>query len=130
MQEVFLGDSGLIYQVGARADAIFSIISGFVILRRPDPGGGGREQLMGPSAVFGGAVVLAHLPELVLSTMIDRKDGLFVICDHRSFHGAVVNSIALTASGGGLKSPLDQGENELIAGDAESPFRFTYIISS
>ena len=92
MQEILLGDSELIYQVGNRADAIFSIISSFVILRRPDPGGANREQLMGPGAVFGAAemlagtvrtasvrshseaVVLAHLPELVLNTTIDRPE--------------------------------------------------------
>ena len=61
---------------------------------------------------------------------IDREDGLFVVCDHRSFHGIIVNGTALTASGGGLKSPLDPGENELIAGDAVSPFRFTCIVPS
>ena len=61
---------------------------------------------------------------------IDQEDGLFVVCDHRSFHGIIVNGTALTASGGGLKSPLDPGENELIAGDAVSPFRLTCIVPS
>ena len=224
---------------------MFSNIFGFVILRRSDPGGASREQLMGPGAAFGAAevlagtvraasvrshgeaVVLAHLPELVLNSMIyrpeaaaavvtallttitrakftkkerlptigansvgpapleqtlidqmsdapltigrlpffigcksankfsyidgpvalilqgrrpfrlsrrhfsiDQEDGLFVVCDYRSFHGTIVSGIALTASGGGLKSPLDPGENELIASDTESPFRCTCIVPS
>jgi len=248
MQEIHFGDGALIYEAGGQADAVFSLISGFVILRQPDPGGAGREQLIGPGAVFGAAealagtvraatarahgdaVVLAHPRELVVNTMIgrpeaadamvaallttiahaqnsdkkeefaairpnavrliplepslidqmgdtpltidsfpfiigrespnndacldvpagepealmlrdrrpfqlsrrhfsiDREEGRFTVRDHRSFHGTIVNGIALRAGGGGLKRPLDPGENEIIAGDAESPFRFTCIV--
>jgi hypothetical protein len=247
MQEILFADSEQIYRVGDRADAIFSVLSGFVILRRPDPGGASREQLLGPGGVFGAAdvlagtvrtatalahgeaVVLAHLPESVLNTMIDRpeaadamvaallttliranftdkeelpsigpnavrlipleqtlidqmgdrpltidrfpffigrksankdayidgaidgpealilqdrrpfrlsrrhfsierEDDRYIVCDHRSFHGTIVNGVALSANGGGLKRPLDPGENEIIAGDAESPFRFACIV--
>ena len=59
MKEVHFSDSELIYEVGDRADAIYSVISGFVILRRPNPGGAILEQLIGPGAVFGAAEVLA-----------------------------------------------------------------------
>lgn len=252
MQEIHFGDGALIYEAGGQADALFSLISGFVILWRPDSGGASREQLIGPGAVFGAAevlagtvraatarahgdaVVLAHPRELVVNTMIDRpeaadamvaallttithaqnsdkldkdkeelaafgpnavrliplepalidqmgdtpltidrfpffigrespnndaytdrqagepealmlrdrrpfqlsrrhfsidcEDGRFTVRDHRSFHGTIVNGIALSAGGGGLKRPLDPGENEIIAGDAESPFRFTCIV--
>ncbi len=243
MQEILFSDSEQIYTVGDRADAIFSVISGFVILRLPNPGGASREQLIGPGAVFGAAeilagtvraatarahgdaVVAAHLPESIVNAMIDRpeaadamvasllatvthaeytdkdeldtigsnsvrlipleqaiidqmgdtpltidrfpfiigrksankdtdidgpaalilldhrpfrlsrrhfsidrEDGLFIVCDHRSFHGTIVNGISLSAEGGGLKIPLDPGENEIIAGDAGSPFRFSCIV--
>ena len=249
MQEILFGDSELIYVVGDRADRIFSVISGFVILRRPNPGGASREQLIGPGAVFGAAevlagtvraatarahgeaVVVAHLPESVVNTMIDRPEAAdamvaallttitrapntqkeelatigtasvtlialeqlvvdqmgeapltidrfpffigrkslnkdadidgpidgptalilkdrrpfrlsrrhfsidrensrFVVCDHRSFHGTIVNGTPLSASGSGLKVPLDPGKNEIIAGDAVSPFRFICIVPS
>ena len=61
---------------------------------------------------------------------IDREDGLFVVCDHKNFRGAIINGTALTASVGGLKIPLDLSENKIIAGDADSPFRFTCIVPS
>ena len=247
MKEILFSDSKQIYRIGDRADHIFSVVSGFVILRRPNPGGASREQLLGPGAVFGAAevlagtfrassaqahgeaVVMAHLPESVVNTMIDRpeavdamvaallatitstentdkeelptigpnavrlipleqalidqmgdapltidhfpfvigrksankdgyidgpiegpaalilrdhhpfrlsrrhfsidrEDGRFIVCDHRSFHGTIVNGVALGPGGSALKSPLDPGDNEIIAGDAESPFRFTCIV--
>lgn len=247
VQEIQFSDSDIIYELGDRSDAIFSLISGFVILRRPNPGGASREQLIGPGAVFGAAEVLAgtvraatarahgkttvasHLPESIVNAMIDRpeavnamvaallapithaeitdkagldtigpgsvqlipleqsvidqmggtpltidhfpfvigrqsenkdadidgpiegpvalilqdhrpfrlsrrhlaidrEDGQFIVRDYRSFHGTIVNGISLTAEGGGLKIPLDPGENEIIAGDAESPFRFSCIV--
>ena len=247
MQETQFSDRELIYNVGDRAEAIFSVISGFVILRRPNIGGAIREQLIGPGGVFGAAEVLAgtvratiarahgdtaiasHLPEAIVNEMIenpgaadamvatllstishadysdkdalhmvgarsvqiipldqsiidqmgdapltidrfpffigrqsenknddlegpidgpaalilqdrrpfrlsrhhlaiDREDGLFIVRDYRSFHGTIVNGIPLTVGGGGLKIPLDPGENEIIAGNAESPFRFTCIV--
>jgi len=246
MEEVHFSDQELVYEVGDRANAIFSVISGFVILRRPNPGGASREQLIGPGAVFGAAevfagtnrtatarahgntVVAAHLPESVVDSMmsrpeaadamvaallatmlhgeggekhelptigpysvrlvpleqtvidqmgdtpltidrfpfyigrnsvktdadldrpmdgpealiledsrpfrlsrchfsINREDGRFVVCDHRSFHGTVVNGMPLS-TGAGLKMPLEPGENEIVAGGAESPFRFTCIV--
>ena len=247
MQELHFNDRELIYGVGDRADAIFSVISGFVILRRPNLGGATREQLIGPGAVFGAAEVLAgsvrittarahgsaviasHLPETIVNEMIDRpeapdamvasllstladsgyarkedldtigpnsvrlipleqmvidqmggtpltvdrfpffigrksenkqadleepidgpealiledrrpfrlsrrhlaidrEDGQFIVRDYRSFHGTIVNGIPLAVGGGGLKIPLDPGENEIIAGNTESPFRFTCVV--
>ena len=247
MQELSLNDRDLIYGVGDRADAIFSVISGFVVLRRPNLGGASREQLIGPGAVFGAAEVLAgtvrattarahgtavlscHLPVSIINEMIerpeavdamvasllatithsnnnenndfdmigpnsvrlipleqividqmgdapltidrfpfyigrksdnkdpeidgpidgpealilkdrrpfrlsrrhlaiDREDGQYVVRDYRSFHGTIVNGIPLAVGGGGLKIPLDPGENEIIAGKTGSPFRFTCIV--
>ena len=246
MKEVLFSDSALIYEVGDRADAIYSVISGFVILRRPNPGGASLEQLIGPGAVFGtaemlagtvhaatarahgDAVVAAHLPESIVNAMIDRpeaadamvasllapitradhtdkdeldtigpcavrlvpleraiidqmgdtpltidrfpffigrnstekdadldgiidgpaalilldhrpfrlsrrhfsidrKAGRFIVSDHRRFHGTIVNGKSLSVDGG-LKIPLDPGENEIIAGGAKSPFRFACIV--
>ena len=247
MQELSFSDRDLIYGVGDRADAIFSVISGFVVLRRPNLGGASREQLIRPDAVFGAAEVLAgtvrattarshgssvicsHLPVSIINEMIegpeaadamvasllatithshnnahndldmigpnsvrlipleqavidqmgdapltidhfpfyigrkgenknpeidgpidgpealilrdrrpfrlsrrhlaiDREDGQYVVRDYRSFHGTIVNDIPLAVLGGGLKIPLDPGENEIIAGNTESPFRFTCIV--
>lgn len=249
LQEAHFNDGEQIYALGDRADLIYSLISGFVILRRPNPGGASREQLIGPGAVFGAAevlagavraasarahgeaVVISHLPEAIVNAMIDRpetadamvasliasisytdnsekdeldtigtqsirliaqdrlvtdqmgdmpltidrfpffigrksenkdpdidgpidgpaalilmdqrpfrlsrrhfaierEDGQFIVRDCRSFHGTIVNGVALAAEGGGLKIPLDPGENEIIAGDSESPFRFTCIVPS
>ena len=59
LQEINFNDGEQIYALGDRADLIYSLISGFVILRRPNPGGASREQLIGPGAVFGAAEVLA-----------------------------------------------------------------------
>ena len=247
MQEILLSHSEIVYKVGDQPDTIFSVISGFIILRRPSPGGASHEQLFGPGAVFGAAevlagtvrtatarahgdaVVAAHLPVSILNAMIDkpdtanamvasllamathahsaedgqlqingpntvrliplgqvvidqmgnapltidcfpyfigrksensdididgptdghsalalldqrpfrlsrrhlaidREDGQFIIRDYRSFHGTIVNGIPLTAENGGLKIPLDPGENEIIAGDDDSPFRFICIV--
>lgn len=246
MKEQLFSDRQVIYKVGDPAETIFSVVSGFVILRRPTPGGASREQLVGPGAVFGAAevlagtfrsataqahgetVVAAHLPEAVMNEMMDRpeaadamvsalfsgftrarapeheevptigpysvrlipldetlidqmgdtpltidrfpffigrssvktdadidgpmsgpdalvlqdrrpfrlsrrhfsinrEDHGYIVSDHRSFHGTIVNGIALGA-GGDLKIALEPGENEIIAGGAESPFRFTCIV--
>lgn len=246
MKEIHFNDRDEIYGIGDRAEAIFSVISGFVILRRPNIGGASREHLIGPGAVFGAAEVLAgtvrastarahgdaviasHLPEAIVNEMIDRpeaadamvasllsmiaranldekdglhtigtysvrlipldravieqmgeapltinnfpffigrrsenrnadidgpldgpaaliledrrpfrlsrrhlaidrEDGMFVVRDYRSFHGTIVNGTPLSV-GGGLKIPLDPGENEIIAGNAGSPFRFSCIV--
>ena len=40
---------------------------------------------------------------------IGQEDGLFDVCGHRNFHGAIVSGIALAASGGGQKGPFDLG---------------------
>lgn len=247
MQEIQVSDREMIYGVGDQAEAIFSVISGFVVLRRPNIGGSSREQLIGPGAVFGAAealagtvrattarahgsaVIASHLPERIINEMIDRpeaadamvaaliatlnpasyddqdhmgiigpnavrlvpidqtvinqmgdtpltidrfpffigrksdkkdddldepiegpaaliledrrpfrlsrrhlaidrEDDQFVVRDYRSFHGTIVNGIPLAVGGGGLKIQLDPGENEIIAGNAESPFRFTCIV--
>jgi len=246
MKEIVFGDSEQIYKVGDRSDTIYSVQSGFVILRRPDPKGASHEQLLGPGAVFGAAevlagsmrtatarahgkaVVLAHLPEAVLNTMLDRPEtadamvaalistiapgssekakvpiigpgavqlvaleqtlidqmgetpitvnrfpffigrksenrdsyidgpvdgpvalilednrpfqlsrrhfsieregSRFLVHDHRSFHGTIVNGTALGAGSGELKVHLDSGENEIIAGGTGSPFRFSCIV--
>ena len=92
MKEIGFNDGKQIYRIGDRADYIYSVVSGFVIVRRPDPGGAYREQLMGPGAVFGAAevlagtlrtssaqthgaaVVMAHLPASVVNTMIDQPE--------------------------------------------------------
>jgi len=92
MQELSFSNRELIYGVGDRADAIFSVISGFVVLRRLILGGASREQLIGPGAVFGAAEVLAgtvrattarshgssvissHLPVSIINEMIERPE--------------------------------------------------------
>jgi hypothetical protein len=92
MQEIRFIDRELIYGVGDLADAIFSVISGFVILRKPNLGGASREHLMGPGAVFGAAEVLAgtvrsttasahgdtvvasHLPAAIVNEMVERPE--------------------------------------------------------
>jgi hypothetical protein len=247
MEKIQVSDREVIYGVGDRAEAIFSVVSGFVVLRRPNIGGSSREQLIGPGAVFGAAealagtirattarahgdaVIVSHMPERIINEMIERpeaadamvasliatinpadfgddeelgiigpnavrlipidqavinqmgdtaltidrfpffigrksdkndddldepiegpaalvledrrpfrlsrrhlaielEDGQFVVRDYRSFHGTIVNGIPLAVGGGGLKIQLDPGENEIIAGNTESPFRFTCIV--
>lgn len=243
LQDIELKNDSLVYQVGDRADAIYVVISGFVILRRPLPGGGNRERLIGPGAVFGAADVLCgsvrsasarahgnarittHLPEEILNAMldqpeaadamvasllanrqrellvsddvletigpnnvrlvpldaaiieqfggepllitdfpfiigrksgraapdvdlpvslslidkrpynlsqchfsIDREDGQFCVRDYRSYHGTIVNGEAVGSKAAGLKAALQPGENEIIAGAAESPFRFSCLV--
>jgi len=240
LQELDLKDETLVYQVGEQADAIYVVISGFIILRRPMPGGAGRERLIGPGAVFGAADVLcgtvrsasarahgdacvtSHLPEEILNAMLDQpetadamvasllanrqrdtlaaedgleiigpnnvtltpleadifdqfggeplvikefpfiigrkseksapdvdlpvsltlmdkrpynlsqchfaidlEDGQFCIRDYRSYHGTIVNGQAVGSKAANLKAVLQQGENEIIAGDADSPFKFS-----
>ena len=92
VQERELNDGEIVYRVGERADAVYSVISGFIILRRPTPGGSSREQLLGPGAVFGvadvmgGAVraaearahghatITAHMPEEIINAILDRPE--------------------------------------------------------
>jgi CRP-like cAMP-binding protein len=243
LQAVELKNDSQVYQVGDRADTIYVVISGFIILRRPLPGGGSRERLIGPGAVFGAAEVLCgsvrsasarahgdarittHLPEEILNAMldqpetadamvasllanrqrkplaadgvletigpnnvqlmpldteiidqfggepllitvfpfiigrkseksapdvdlpvslslvdkrpynlsqchfsIDREDGQFCVRDYRSYHGTIVNGGTVGSKAAGLKAALQPGENEIIAGAAESPFRFSCLV--
>jgi len=58
LQQIDLTDESLVYQVGEQADAIYVVISGFIILRQPMAGGASRERLIGPGAVFGAADVI------------------------------------------------------------------------
>ena len=238
-----LSDGEYIYRLGDHADAIFSVISGFVIVKRPSPGGGSREQLIGPGAVFGAADVLSrtlrsataqahgpavvamHIPEEVLNAIMDRpeaadamvasllvarrreeiersqalaviapksvrlvpreqsvidqlgaaplvieefpfvigragdssrtgvelkvsltlvdrspfhlsrrhfaidhRDGHYVVQDCRSYHGTIVNGQPLGAGTATYQAQLAPGENEIVAGSEDSPFRFTCIV--
>lgn len=240
VQELDLKDETLVYQVGEQADAIYVVVSGFIILRHPMPGGAGRERLIGPGAVFGAADVLCgsvrstsarahgdarvttHLPEEILNAMldqpemadamvasvlinrqreilaaedgvdmigannvsltpldadvidqfggdplvisefpfiigrktgksapdvdlpvsltltdkrpyhlsqchfsIDREEGQFCVRDYRSYHGTIVNGEKLGSKAATLKALLQPGENEIIAGEANSPFKFS-----
>ena len=244
-QERELNDGEIVYRLGDRADAVYSVISGFIILRRPSPGGSSREQLLGPGAVFGvadvmgGAVrsaearahgratIAAHMPEEIINAILDRPEaadamvasvlaarrrdaeadpedealhtigrstvtlialdpgvkgqlgeapliidefpfvigrrsegrrsgvvlpvslslvdkppfrlsrrhfsieresGRFVVRDCRSYHGTIVNGIALRAGGDSLRAQLGLGENEIVAGGAQSRFRFSCIV--
>jgi CRP-like cAMP-binding protein len=243
LQDIELEDETLVYQVGERADAIYVVVSGFVILRQPLPGGGKRERLIGPGAVFGAADVLcgtvrsasarahgaaritAHLPEEVMNAMqdqpeasdamvasvlanrlrderdpddaldsigpnrvrlmpieadiivqfggepllisefpfiigrkidkssadvdlpvtlslvdkrpynlsqchfsIDREEGQFCVRDYRSYHGTIVNGEPVGSRAKSLKAILRPGDNEIVAGAADSPFRFSCFI--
>lgn len=92
LQRIDLTDESLVYQVGEQADAIYVVISGFIILRQPMAGGASRERLIGPGAVFGAADVIcgtmrsasarahgetritSHLPEEVLNAMLDQPE--------------------------------------------------------
>ncbi len=238
-----LNDGEQIYRLGDHADAVFSVISGFVIVRRPSPGGGSREQLIGPGAVFGAAdvlsrtlrsataqahgpaVVAVHIPEEILNAIMDRpeaadamvasllaakrreeiersealdmiaprsvrlapldqsvtdqlgsaplvieefpfvigrkdeklqngrdlpvslslidkapfhlsrrhfaidhRDGRYIVQDCRSYHGTIVNGQSLGAGTVTYQTELVPGENEIVAGSEDSPFRFSCIV--
>lgn len=245
VQERELNDGDIVYRLGDRADTVYSVISGFIILRRPSPGGSSREQLLGPGAVFGvadmmggvvrsaearahgRATIAAHMPEEIINAILDRPEaadamvasvlaarrrdseaepgdealhtigrssvtlvaldpavkdqlgeaalvidefpfvigrrsegrrsgvvlpvslalvdkppfhlsrrhfsieregGRYVVRDCRSYHGTIVNGTPLGAGADAWRAEIGPGENEIIAGEARSPFRFSCIV--
>ncbi len=59
---------------------------------------------------------------------IDEDGGGLVVRDHNSYHGTMVNGIMLGGEGRPSVAPLMRGVNELVAGKADSPFRFRIVV--
>jgi pSer/pThr/pTyr-binding forkhead associated (FHA) protein len=59
---------------------------------------------------------------------IDHKDGHYIVQDCRSYHGTIVNGEPLGAGTATYQAQLHPGENEIVAGVEDSPFRFTCVV--
>jgi len=59
---------------------------------------------------------------------IEREDGALIIRDFGSYHGTTINGLTLGGEGRPRTAPLMTGESELVAGKADSPFRFRILV--
>jgi len=59
---------------------------------------------------------------------IEREDGGLIIRDFGSYHGTTINGLTLGGEGRPRTAPLMTGESELVAGKADSPFRFRILV--
>ncbi len=59
---------------------------------------------------------------------IDEDGGGLVVRDHNSYHGTMVNGLLLGGEGRPAIAPLLRGDNEIVAGKADSPFRFRVVV--
>lgn len=57
-----------------------------------------------------------------------EEDGALIVRDFGSYHGTTVNGLTLGGEGRPRTGPLTTGENELVAGKPDSPFRFRILI--
>ncbi len=62
--------------------------------------------------------------------VIDTCDGELVVRDFGSYHGTTVNSERIGDDRGASMVPLRLGENSIIAGSTDSPYRFTLLIEA
>lgn len=59
---------------------------------------------------------------------IDSDDGALIVRDNGSYHGTLVNGLLLGGEGRAHSAPLMGGANDVVAGKADSPFRFRIVI--
>jgi hypothetical protein len=59
---------------------------------------------------------------------IEQEDGALIIRDFGSYHGTTINCLTLGGEGRPRTAPLMTGESELVAGKADSPFRFRILV--
>lgn len=59
---------------------------------------------------------------------IDAEDGALIVRDHGSYHGTTVNGFMLGREDGPKTAPLKTGENSLLAGKSDSPYRFRIVV--
>ena len=59
---------------------------------------------------------------------IEQEDGALIIRDFGSYHGTTINGFALGGDGRPRTAPLMTGESELVAGKADSPYRFRILV--
>lgn len=59
---------------------------------------------------------------------IDREEGTLVVRDNASYHGTMVNGLLLNAQRQTYTALLVAGENEIVAGPPDSPFRFRIVV--
>lgn len=59
---------------------------------------------------------------------IEREDGALIVRDFGSYHGTTINGLTLGGEGRPRTAPLMTGESELVAGKADSPFRFIILV--
>lgn len=77
-------------------------------------------------------VAVADVPPPRLSLnhfAIDLDGGNVVLRDRGSRGGTIVNGVAIGNTAARDTAPLREGENEVIAGKADSPYRFTVIVA-
>jgi hypothetical protein len=146
-------DGELIYRFGDPADGVYRVRSGGVRLQR---GGGDTSELsyLGADAVFGengfltgetrdtdavavGDVQVEFLRRneflAILSVQRHLLSATFepvfnLVRDCGSYHGTTLNGQILGGEGRPSSAPLMSGESELVAGRADSPFRFRILV--
>lgn len=59
---------------------------------------------------------------------IDSEGGALVVRDHGSYHGTTVNGFTLGREDGPKTALLQTGENSLLAGKSDSPYRFRILV--
>lgn len=59
---------------------------------------------------------------------IEEESGALIVRDCGSYHGTTLNGQILGGEGRPTSAPLMTGENELVAGRTDSPFRFRILV--
>ncbi len=60
---------------------------------------------------------------------LDVENGRPVVRDRGSYLGTIINGVTIGGEYRGAVCPLREGENEVIVGSAESPFRFRILVA-